>query len=273
MNLIIKGFIIGMGKIIPGVSGSMLAITLGIYEKILSAISNIKKEFKQNAPFLMKTGTGIILAIILTSKIIVKCLNNYYLPTMLLFIGMIIGGTPQLIKEIKPPKKSTIIILTLTIILAITLAPHNTIANNHILEYNLSEFIKLIGIGIIDSASSIIPGISGTAILMMLGYYDTILNTFGNLMNINYLKKNLFIMIPFIIGFIIGTIIISKIITILFKKYKQSTYLVILIFTLTTTIILLKNTITISHNPLQIILALPLSIIGYYISIKLDNLE
>ena len=117
LDIIIKGFIIGIGKVIPGVSGMALAISLGIYEQILESISNIKKEIKNKSTFLIKLGTGIILAIMLTSKVIVKCLKIYYLPTMLLFIGMITGGIPTIIKESKLNKNHIIPTLLITILL------------------------------------------------------------------------------------------------------------------------------------------------------------
>ena len=116
MNLIIKGFIIGLGKIIPGVSGSMLAISLGIYEEIIEKISSITKNFRKNIEYLAKISIGIILAIILTSKIIVKCLNHYYFPTMLLFIGLITGGIPNQLKKTKLKIGKTIISIIIIIL-------------------------------------------------------------------------------------------------------------------------------------------------------------
>ena len=71
MKLILKGFIIGLGKIMPGVSGAMLAITLNEYDVIIESIANIKKDIYNNTKYLSKLGIGIILAIILASKIII----------------------------------------------------------------------------------------------------------------------------------------------------------------------------------------------------------
>ena len=100
MKLILKGFIIGLGKIMPGVSGAMLAITLNEYNKIIESIANLRNNPIVNTKYLSKLGIGIILAIILGSKIILKCLNKYYFSTMLLFVGIICGGTINLIKRI-----------------------------------------------------------------------------------------------------------------------------------------------------------------------------
>ena len=104
IKLILKGFVIGLGKIIPGVSGAMLAITMGVYETGLRAISNLTKEFKQHFKFLLFLGIGIVLAIVLGSKVVVYCLDKFYLPTMLLFIGMIVGGIKPLFKEVQGQK-------------------------------------------------------------------------------------------------------------------------------------------------------------------------
>ena len=267
MDLILKGFIIGVGKIIPGVSGSALAITLGIYEQLLNSISNIKNEIKTKNTFLIKVGIGLILAITLTSKIIVKCLKHYYLPTILLFTGLIIGGIPPLLKQTKLNKKDIIIIILITLILTILSLNINT-KTQHILKNTPQEIINLIGIGILDSASSIIPGISGTSLLMMIGYYEIILNTFSTLLNINYIKTNAFVIIPFIIGFIIGTILISKIITHLFNHHRKKTYILIISFSILSIIILLKN---INNTPLEILKNTPLLLLGYIISRKLEK--
>ena len=86
--LILKGFIVGIGKIIPGVSGSMLAITLGVYERVLEAITNFFSNPKQNIKLLVNFSFGLFLAIIFFSRLILFSLNNYYDETMFLFIGL-----------------------------------------------------------------------------------------------------------------------------------------------------------------------------------------
>ena len=89
IRLIVKGLIIGLGKIIPGVSGGMLAISLGVYEKGLDALSHFFRNVKENTKFLCLLGLGILISVVLMSKLIKFSLDNYYLPTMLLFIGLI----------------------------------------------------------------------------------------------------------------------------------------------------------------------------------------
>ena len=89
LGLIFKGFIVGLGKIIPGVSGSLIAVSLGIYEKSIECISHFFKDVRNNLYFLGLIGIGVVLAVILGSKVIILLINNFYLPTMFLFIGLI----------------------------------------------------------------------------------------------------------------------------------------------------------------------------------------
>ena len=101
MKLIIKGFIIGLGKIMPGVSGSMLAIILNEYDNIIRNIAEIRIDTYNKIKYLNKIGTGIVLAIITMSNVIVKLLNKYYITTMLLFIAIITSNIPKTLKKNK----------------------------------------------------------------------------------------------------------------------------------------------------------------------------
>ena len=101
LKLVLKGFIVGLGKIIPGVSGGMLAIVLGVYEDSVQAIAHFFKDFRKNIFFLGTLGIGVLLAITFMSNIIEFSLENYYLPTMLLFIGLMLGGSKSLKREIE----------------------------------------------------------------------------------------------------------------------------------------------------------------------------
>lgn len=242
MDLVAKGFIIGIGKILPGISGAVLAMSLGEYDKIISNIATLKSNTYEKLKYLSKIGFGIIIAIIIASKIIVKCLNKYYSATILLFIGIIIGKMHKTKNEKKHKKEDIIITILITTIIII-FKKIKFIATNYKLEYNLINFIKTILIGIIDSISSIIPGISGTVILMTTGYYHTIMKSFSTITNITKIKENSFILIPFIFGFTIGTFLVAKIINIIIQKYPNKMNTITTSFMLITTFILMKDII------------------------------
>ncbi len=270
--LILKGLIIGTGKIIPGVSGGLLAITLNVYDKGIDAISNFFKNIKKNLLFLLPIGIGIILAILLVSKLIDYTLNHFYLPTMLLFIGLILGGIPSLIKEVKNDQSfKNILVLLIPIIITLSLSIiTNCFNNNHYQEIN---FIIIFLLGIIDAVTMIIPGISGTAILMMLGYYDIIINSFSNFTDINLLYYNLTILIPFLSGLVTGVIGLAKIINFFLNRYRTSSYFAIIGFTISSILILTKIILQNNYSIKEILLSFLLLIIGYFASKKIDTIN
>jgi len=269
--LILKGIIIGAGKIIPGVSGGMLAITLNVYDKGIKAISEFFKDIKNNLTFLLTLGIGILISIVTLSKIIKFSLNNFYLPTMLLFIGLIIGGIPSVIKEAKQEKSvKSIIIMVISFIFIFVLSIISTIFSSNNKEIS---FIPLLLMGVIDAITMIVPGISGTAILMMFGYYDIIITSFGTITDISLLGYNLSVLIPFGIGLVLGTIVLSKIIDYLLEKYRISSYYAIIGFTISSVLLLLGETLKNNYGIGEIIVSILLLIIGYFISRKLDKIN
>lgn len=261
--LILKGFLIGIGKIIPGVSGSLIAITLGVYDKMLGAVSHFFKDTKENIKFLGLLGIGILLSIILTSKLLMFLLNNYYIITMLFFIGLIMGGIPLQIKKAKLKFNKNILLGFLSFLLIIGL--FFVKAENNIVK-NYSYFTMFL-IGVLDAFTMIIPGISGTAIMMILGCYSTILNMFSNI----YLIDNLGKSIPFFLGVGIGIIVISKIVSFCFNKYKEQTNYAIMGFTLSSSLLLFINIIKTNGNFFEYLIGLVLFIFGCKASFVLEK--
>ena len=253
---ILIGIIIGAGKIIPGVSGSVLAITLGVYERIIYSINNIFNY--KNIYYLSKIGFGIIISIVFLSKIIIYLLSNYYTYTIFVFVGLIIGSIKSITDNISF-KYLYVTILSFSVIVILGLININSNNHNGIFYYLLSGFI--------ESVSSIIPGISGTALLMLIGTYNMVIDIFSNIININYLISNTKIVIPFIIGISVGLVISIKVIGYLFSKYKTITYNIILGLLLGSIFIMLKGC---NYSVFNIFISILLFIISY-ISIKKVN--
>ena len=179
--LIIKGFFIGIAKIIPGVSGALLAITFNLYEEGLNAITNFFDNPKKNLSFLLKVGFGIILGITIFSKVITYFFKYYYFLTMFFFIGLIGGGVILIIKKNKSKIYSIILISFIIIYLISTLTENNTIN----IENNFTKILIFSISGLIDAASTVIPGISGTALLLLIGTYNQIITLISNITNIS----------------------------------------------------------------------------------------
>ena len=269
--LILKGIIIGAGKIIPGVSGGMLAITLNVYDKGIKAISDFFKDIKGNLMFLSTIGIGILISIVSISKVIKYSLDLYYLPTMLLFIGLIIGGIPSIIETAKQEKslKNTIIMIIPFILIFIMsiMSKGNTEVSKEI------SFIPLVLIGIVDAITMIVPGISGTAILMMLGYYDIVITSFSTLSDFSILSTNLKVLMPFGFGMILGIIILTKVINYFLENHRISSYYAITGFALSSVLLLLAQTFENNYTIFEVIISLILLVIGYIISRRLDKIS
>ena len=272
--LFLKGIILGIANIIPGVSGGTLAITLGLYEQIIGCITHFFKNFKENLKFLLPLIIGAGLAILLLSKLITFTLTNYEVETILFFIGLILGGVPILLKKVSPkkvkPQYVICFLITFGLVLALALiTPKDFVVS--LTTLNLGEFIKLVLVGIVAAATMVIPGISGSFMLMMLGYYKPIVATISDLTNFANLTHNLLVLVPFGIGVVLGIFLIAKLIEYLLQKFEIPTYYAILGFVLSSTVsILIPIT---NWNVLSVSIGLVLCVIGYFISYKMSKMK
>lgn len=267
LKLFVEGFIVGIGKIIPGVSGAMLAMMFGIYEKALNIISNLKTEFRKNIKFILILGISISLAIIFGSNIIKKCLENHYLPTMMLFIGMMIGGIKPLFKNIanEKVKISNILWALGCVIFLVLLSFVDVDATNETLTKDPLTFLILIFSGFLDAFATVVPGICGTALLMILGYYDVVIGSLSDIFNFANIGDNLFVLVPFLIGMLLGIFLISKLVNYLFKHHKVKTYYSIIGFAIMSIILLFLDVLENTYELNEIIISAILLVIGYII--------
>jgi len=220
--LFLKGLVIGMGKVIPGVSGSLLAISMGIYEEAIKKIENIWESKKESILFLGPLGIGILISVLLGSGILLHFLETYYVFTVTVFIGLIVGTVPQIVKKEKITTKDWISIAGIVLMFYIlekylklpTFTPDGSFISNS----------YIIILGFIDAATMVLPGISGTATYMMLGSYEYILNLFSNPF------ANMFATCLFGFGLIIGVFIMIKVVNYCFKKHKHLTWICVIGF-------------------------------------------
>lgn len=228
----VKGFIMGIANIIPGVSGGTLALTLGIYERFIGAISHFFSNLKENIKFLLPIAIGLCLAILSMSRVIDYSYEHFPIPTTLFFVGLVIGGIPMLYHKVKGKKEgkqiSSWIILLMTFSLVIVMAfadqLFGTTAKVNLSGLDLWEYIILFFVGVIAAATMVIPGVSGSLVLMLLGYYYPILKVVKSLTKFENLGENIMIAGIFGVGVLVGIVLISKIIEFLLKKFETKTY-------------------------------------------------
>lgn len=269
MILFLKGFIIGVAKIIPGVSGAMIAVSFSIYDRLINAITNFFDDKKNNLKFLLIIGSGILLSIVFLSNIISYFIGNYFFVTMMLFIGLIVGGTYNFSKKIEYNFKNiTIIILVILLVGSISLFNIN---NNYVIQGNYIDYIMFFIGGVIEIFSSIVPGISGTALLMLIGIYDNILVLFSNVFNLSFVIENILIYISYGIGMMLSFIICSIGISYLLKKYRNLFDTIILGLSISSILLLLFMTFNSGFRFIDLVIGIILFFIGLLISYLFDK--
>lgn len=259
----IKGAVIGIANVIPGVSGGTMAVSMGIYNKLISAITHLFKNFKKSVATLLPIILGCAIGIVCFTYAIKYLLGNQPLPTCMTFLGLILGGVPMLVREMKrgirksPSRRLTffnvfafLVLFAFAIILPLLQGSEDTLK---ILTATPGTMILLFFLGIIASATMVVPGVSGSMVLMVLGYYYGVINSITGFMdalkagNWTVLFSQAAILIPFGIGAVLGIFLISKMIEYLFKKHTVSTYAAILGLILSSPFGIFYNTNALAH--------------------------
>ena len=240
--LFIKGIVLGVAFVIPGVSGGTLAVLMGIYEELIEAASNFYKsiaDFKKYIMYLLPIGLGAVFSVAVFAKLIKFGLEKSPIITILIFLGMIIGGIPALVRNVKGTKTNlkdmTLMLVGLIIVISMLIF-HKSNTNVVLTNMSIKGYITLFLVGAIAAVTMVVPGISGSFTLMLIGYYEPILNLVNDITSFKNLGPNLILIFTFMLGVFIGIIFISKIIEWCLKHYKRETYYAIIGFVLSSII-------------------------------------
>ena len=263
MNRFLKGIIVGIGGIAPGLSGSVLLVILGLYQKTINAIGNIFKNFKENVKFLFPLVLGFGIGVIIFSKIVDFLLENYEMYTRFTFLGLVLGTIPLFYKEVKKEgfNKKYYIVMAIAAIAGICLFSFNKNLFPVITDPNLFQSVIL---GVAVAGSSIVPGVDSAVILSSLGLYELYVGSIADF--------NLSILIPAGVGLVLGVLVISFIIIKLIKRFYTATFSVI--FGLFISIIpnVLNSSCVLGAN-LASVISIILAIIGFGISFFLGDIK
>ena len=236
LNQILRGVVIGVANIIPGVSGGTMMVSMGIYDTLIHCITHLFSEFKKSVKTLLPYGIGMVVGIVALASLLDYLFAHYALPTSTTFIGLILGGLPTILKQIKGEKTGPVGAVLFVIFFAIVvLLQIFQKENAAVIQLSFFEVIKLFLLGCIASATMVIPGVSGSMILKLLGYYEPIVTEalpaaisaltsgeFAALLN------NVGILLPFGVGIVVGIFAIAKLIEVLMARWKGLTYMAII---------------------------------------------
>ncbi|MDN5707901.1 MAG: DUF368 domain-containing protein [Planococcus sp. (in: firmicutes)] len=222
---IYRGILMGISDLIPGVSGGTIAFILGIYDRLLESISGFfSREWKKQLGFLVPLGIGIVITLLLFSRFIEFLLENHYEATQFFFMGLILGVLPYIMKQAEVKKNFTARHLVILLVIGAALASMAFIQTDEnvapITELSLPTFFLLFFSGWIASMAMLLPGISGSFILLLIGVYSTAINALSTL--------NLPIVLSIGAGVMVGFVVSSKAISYLLEHFTYVTYAAII---------------------------------------------
>lgn len=231
---ILRGMVIGIANVIPGVSGGTMMVSMGIYDKLILVLTHFIKRIKEAVALLVPILVGMLLSIAIFAKIFSEVLfPRFPLQTNLFFIGLILGGLPVIYGKVKGNtikiQQVIAFILFFVMVVGFALVGEGSGSSADI-TFSVGTVLKLLGVGIIAAATMVIPGVSGSMIMMILGYYNTIIDTINDFINalkafdIAAMLDTFVVLVPFGIGVLVGIVAVAKLIEFMLKKYPLITY-------------------------------------------------
>lgn len=212
------GIVVGIGGVAPGLSGSVLLILFGLYQKTLEALGTLPVRFKKNVCFLLPLVSGMLVGVLLFSKMIDFFLGSYEMPTRFCFLGLILGTLPMVYQEVKKegfsPKYYLVILLTAAF--GIWFFAANPNAFPVVTEPTILHAVML---GFVVAAATIIPGVEPSVIMSSLGLYELYIASLAGI--------NLRVLLPMLGGLAAGAVGISYGMSVLFKRFYTASFSVI----------------------------------------------
>lgn len=261
MELFFKGIVVGIGGVAPGLSGSVLLIIFGLYQKTLEALGTLFRAFRKNVKFLLPLVAGMFLGVLLFSKVIDFCLKSFEMPTRFCFLGLILGTLPMVWKEVKKEgfSRGYYGLIALAAMLGIWFFTLNPNLFPQISDPTLLQSILL---GVAVAATAIIPGVDPAVFLSTLGFYEMYVHALASF--------DLQILLPMVLGLAAGAIGISFVMSALFRRFYTATFSVVFGIFLS----MIPNMLTENCIPgmnLQSLISLMLMLTGFAVSFYLGD--
>ncbi|GAB5052391.1 DUF368 domain-containing protein [Pediococcus ethanolidurans] len=237
-----KGFFIGIALVIPGLSGSMFAVVVGLYERMVEAISTFRKQPLKNIKFLLPIMIGAVIGILASTKLVLWLCEQFPVMSYGFFIGLVIGVLPFVYKKVSFQKfnffDAILAILGFAFIMFVSHQGTGGLSDFVAMSQlrTLSDWGVIAFAGFFAISMMMIPGISGAVMLMMVNQYGTIYNSVAKLLDtVMFLLVGKFdqakqafssviILLPFIIGAVLGVILMAKVLNYLLHKYAHQVY-------------------------------------------------
>ena len=270
---ILKGFAMGTSDLVPGVSGGTIALLLGIYNQFIASISGIfSRRFWPSFTFLIPIIIGMLLAMGSLSNLFNYLLSQHHIPTMFFFGGLIIGIVPYLLKISNyktsfTTKHYMMVIAGIAILIVITLMNNGDKHAGETLTLSTGLIIKYFIAGMCASSAMLLPGISGSFMLLVFGVYGTVMLAISEVVKLNFAGLPILLAVGF--GVLAGFIISSKIIQYFLTHHKLMTFALIIGFVVGSLLAVFPGLPT---NIVMWFVSLVVFIIGFIVSLTLGRI-
>jgi putative membrane protein len=263
MERFLKGIIVGLGGVAPGLSGSVLLIIFGLYQKTLEALGTLLVDFRKKIRFLLPLVCGMFLGVLLFSKLIDFLLAEHEMPTRFCFLGLILGTVPMVWKEVRKegfsPKFYMVILLA-----AVFGTWMFTVNAGNFPQVTDPTLLQCILLGVAVAATAIIPGVDPAVFLSSLGFYEMYVGALADF--------NTGILVPMVIGLALGAVGISFVMSSLFRRFYTTSYSVIFGIFLSMIPNMLSDKCVLSFNGASA-LSLGLLVLGFLVSYYLGDIQ
>ena len=271
LNQILRGVVIGVANIIPGVSGGTMMVSMGVYDTLIHCITHLFSEFKRSVKTLLPYAVGMLIGIVALASLLKFLFANYPLPTSTTFIGLILGGLNPLLDKIRHKKLGgvSIGVFVLFFVGIIAMALTGDISNPDSLTVDVGQMIILLVIGAVAAATMIIPGVSGSMVLMLLGYYNPVLNAVDALKNAVFsmdfaaMGGPVLMLAPFCVGVALGIFGVAKLIEWLLARFPTQTYCAVLGLVVASPVAILLRTDMTGVSWVMIVISLVTFALGF----------
>ncbi len=263
MKRFLKGIIVGLGGVAPGLSGSVLLIIFGLYQKTLEALGTLFQDFRKKVSFLLPLVAGMILGVLLFSRAIDFCLAAFEVPTRYCFLGLILGTLPMIWQEVR--KEGFAPGYYALVVLAVVGGTwFFTVNPNAFPQVTNPTLVQSVFLGVAVAATAIIPGVDPAVFLSTLGFYEMYVRALANL--------DFEILVPMALGLALGAVGISFVMSLLFKRAYTATYAVIFGIFLSMIPNMLTPNCSLGMDA-QSVTAVVLLLLGFGVSYFLGDLE
>lgn len=253
LRVILCGFITGSVMAVPGISGGSAAMIIGVYDDLLRAVSRCFSEPRRNIPLLLRFALGGILGLFLMAGAISRLLTTpAEVPVRFLFLGAVAGGIPAIFRKagVRRLNASGLVLILsgAAAVLLLASLPEGLFTPG---ERGFADIALQFTGGMLLAAALVLPGISASHFLYMLGIYDAVMEKLSTL--------DLIPLLPLAAGTVLGIFLTARLIETLFQRHQAGTFLVILGFMLAS----LRELIPRGAEPWQILTGIPCIMVGF----------